>query len=88
MLANPSHPYTRALLSVVPETGHTMNHLPVVLQGEPPDPSRIPVGCRFHPRCPALASGEAAAAGVDGDCRNTALPVLPLLGAGEKHQAA
>ena len=32
---------------------------PVVLAGEPPDPTRIPDGCRFHPRCPALASGEA-----------------------------
>ena len=87
VLANPSHPYTRALLSVVPETRRP-DSLPIVLRGEPPDPSSIPAGCRFHPRCPALASGEAAAAGVDGDCRATALPVLPLLGAGAEHQAA
>ena len=74
VLADPSHPYTRALLSVVPESHHLE---PVVLAGEPPDPTRMPAGCRFHPRCPQLASGEAAAAGVDGDCRTGSLPVLP-----------
>ncbi len=31
---------------------------PVVLTGEIPDPTRIPPGCRFHPRCPALAEGR------------------------------
>jgi oligopeptide/dipeptide ABC transporter ATP-binding protein len=30
-----------------------------VLTGEPPDPAHIPMGCRFHPRCPVLRSGEA-----------------------------
>jgi len=82
VLAAPEHPYTRALLSVVPETRRLEQ---VVLHGEPPDPTRVPEGCRFHPRCPALASGEAAAAGVDGDCRGTPLPVLP---AGREHGAA
>jgi oligopeptide/dipeptide ABC transporter ATP-binding protein len=82
VLADPSHPYTRALLSVVPES-HNLE--PVVLAGEPPDPTRVPDGCRFHPRCPQLASGEAAAAGVDGDCRTASLPVLP---ASEEHAAA
>jgi peptide/nickel transport system ATP-binding protein len=74
VLENPQHPYTRALLSVVPETRHLE---PTVLSGEPPDPTRVPDGCRFHPRCPALASGAAEHAGVAGDCRTTALPVLP-----------
>jgi oligopeptide/dipeptide ABC transporter ATP-binding protein len=82
VLADPQHPYTRALLSVVPETRRLE---PVVLAGEPPDPTRVPTGCRFHPRCPALASGEAAAAGVDHDCRTTSLPVL---GTGTEHLAA
>jgi peptide/nickel transport system ATP-binding protein len=55
VLTSPQHPYTQALLSVVPEMeGLT----PIVLHGEIPDPTRIPTGCRFHPRCPALASGE------------------------------
>ena len=62
VLAAPKHPYTRALLSVVPEIAQLE---PIVLEGETPDPTRIPSGCRFHPRCPALLSGEAAAAGVD-----------------------
>jgi peptide/nickel transport system ATP-binding protein len=82
VLASPSHPYTRALLSVVPESRHVDQ---VVLTGEPPDPTSIPAGCRFHPRCPALASGEAEAAGVAGDCRTVRLPVLP---AGTGHAAA
>jgi oligopeptide/dipeptide ABC transporter ATP-binding protein len=82
VLAAPSHPYTRALLSVVP-AGRGLE--PVVLSGEPPDPTRVPPGCRFHPRCPQLASGEAAAAGVDGDCRTTALRVLS---AAQEHAAA
>src|SRR5215471_5545224 len=73
VFASPRHPYTRALMSVLPESPGE----PVVLTGEPPDATRIPAGCRFHPRCPELASGAAAAAGVDGQCRGTALPVLP-----------
>ncbi len=82
VLSDPSHPYTRALLSVVPESHHLE---PVVLAGEPPDPTRMPAGCRFHPRCPQLASGEAAAAGVDELCRTGSLPVLP---ASKEHAAA
>jgi oligopeptide/dipeptide ABC transporter ATP-binding protein len=74
VLARPRHPYTQALLSVVPETERRDQ---VVLRGEIPDPTRIPGGCRFHPRCPALADGSAAAAGVDAACLGTALPVLP-----------
>ena len=54
VLESPRHPYTQALLSVVPEIERLE---PVVLTGEIPDPTRIPAGCRFHPRCPALADG-------------------------------
>lgn len=68
VLKSPQHPYTQALLSVLPGND------PVVLAGEPPDPTRIPRGCRFHPRCPALASG--AAADVAGRCRAEDLPIL------------
>jgi peptide/nickel transport system ATP-binding protein len=72
VLTAPQHPYTQALLSVVPE----MERLePIVLRGEIPDPTRIPAGCRFHPRCPALASGEADI--VADACHGTALPILP-----------
>ncbi|MEU4533494.1 ABC transporter ATP-binding protein [Streptosporangium sp. NPDC023825] len=72
ILTAPSHPYTQALLSVLPESPS-----PVVLGGEPPDPTRIPRGCRFHPRCQVLASGAAAGTGVDGLCVSRPLPVLP-----------
>jgi oligopeptide/dipeptide ABC transporter ATP-binding protein len=52
VLANPQHPYARALLSVVPIPDPSARRRPVILGGETPDPSRIPSGCRFHPRCP------------------------------------
>jgi peptide/nickel transport system ATP-binding protein len=74
VLTAPTHPYTKALLSVVPETRRLR---PVLLPGEIPDPTRIPRGCRFHPRCPALASGEAEAAGVAGKCRDVSPRAVP-----------
>jgi oligopeptide/dipeptide ABC transporter ATP-binding protein len=82
VLANPRHPYTRALLSVVPEVHHIEEQ---ILAGEPPDPTLVPGGCRFHPRCPALASGEAAQAGVDDRCRTEPVPILR--GVAEHHAA-
>jgi peptide/nickel transport system ATP-binding protein len=52
VISNPRHPYTRALLSVVP-TPHTYRRQQrVILRGEIPDPIDLPPGCRFHPRCP------------------------------------
>lgn len=72
VLTAPQHPYTQALLSVLPEAPGD----PVVLTGEPPDPSRIPSGCRFHARCQILASGEAEHAGIADACREQDLPVL------------
>ena len=74
VLMAPQHPYTQALLSVVPEIQRIE---PVVLRGEIPDPTRIPQGCRFHPRCPALADGSAAAYGVEDACRSEALDLVP-----------
>jgi peptide/nickel transport system ATP-binding protein len=77
VLMRPRHPYTQALLSVVPELQHVE---PVVLRGEVPDPTRIPAGCRFHPRCPAVADGTAAAAGILDDCHTRPVEVLPARG--------
>ena len=54
ILTEPRHPYTRALLSVVPEIEQMDQQ---ILTGEAPDPTRIPAGCRFHPRCPLVESG-------------------------------
>ena len=52
VLADPQHPYAQALLSVVPIPDPSARRRPVILGGETPDPSRMPSGCRFHPRCP------------------------------------
>jgi oligopeptide/dipeptide ABC transporter ATP-binding protein len=84
VFSNPRHPYTKALMSVLPESPIE----PIVLTGEPPDATRIPAGCRFHPRCPELASGSADAAGVADLCRSTALPVLPATGPGSPAQVS
>ena len=82
VLANPQHPYTKALLSVVPEMERVEQQ---ILTGETPDPSRIPVGCRFHPRCPLVASGEAERLGILGKC--TGVDVA-LTQRGETHWSA
>ncbi|MFG3341198.1 ABC transporter ATP-binding protein [Glycomyces sp. NPDC048151] len=58
VLTAPRHPYTRALVSVLPDSPVAE---PIVLAGELPDASRIPGGCRFRPRCQEVASGNAAA---------------------------
>jgi len=73
VLSEPRHPYTQALLSVVPEM-HDLE--PTVLTGEPPDATRIPGGCRFHPRCPALLDGRAQNAAITEACRAKPLPVI------------
>ena len=56
VLTAPRHPYTRALVSVLPDSPVAE---PIVLAGELPDASRIPGGCRFRPRCQEVASGNA-----------------------------
>jgi oligopeptide/dipeptide ABC transporter ATP-binding protein len=43
----PGHPYTRALVDAVPPRRER-----TPLWGELPDTAAIPIGCRFHPRCP------------------------------------
>jgi peptide/nickel transport system ATP-binding protein len=45
------HPYTRALISAIPSLGRRGGSR-IRLEGEPPNPSSPPPGCKFHPRCP------------------------------------
>ena len=52
VLEKPQHPYTKALLSVIPVPNPRLRHERIILQGETPNPINLPTGCRFHPRCP------------------------------------
>lgn len=75
VLKNPQHPYTKALLSVVPVPNPRLRRERVILQGETPNPANLPPGCRFHPRCPVAVDA----------CRVTDPPYIQR---SETHQAA
>ncbi|MFD3478057.1 ABC transporter ATP-binding protein [Streptomyces sp. NPDC058695] len=50
---NAQHPYGKALSAAFPRIGDiTSRFAPRGLPGDPPDPSALPTGCTFHPRCP------------------------------------
>lgn len=77
LISHPRHPYTKALISVVPIPDPDQKRERIILKGERPDPSDIPTGCRFHPRCPVafercgwtaeeVLEGLRGAAGADG----------------------
>jgi oligopeptide/dipeptide ABC transporter ATP-binding protein len=77
VLLRPRHPYTRALLAATPDPDRTAT--PPALAGEPPDPTAIPPGCRFHPRC--ARRRELAARGVDVEsCHTTDVSLQPVDG--------
>lgn len=80
LFANPSHPYTRALIASIPRMKAGSFNSEFQVEGEPPSPYSIPTGCRFHPRCP-LATDE---------CRTTDPELMPVAaeGAGTTHLSA
>ncbi|MGZ4124375.1 MAG: ABC transporter ATP-binding protein [Actinomycetota bacterium] len=51
---DPRHPYTRALMSVIPDPDPRKKREKQILVGETPNPISVPTGCRFHPRCPVV----------------------------------
>lgn len=76
VLSNPQHPYTKALISVLPTPNKNPNHIRTILEGDVPNPIDLPTGCRFHPRCPGAVPA----------CKSTD-PLLIGIGKGQ-HQAA
>lgn len=48
---SPLHPYTKGLFSAIPNMTTDVDRLSPIL-GAPPDPTMLPVGCKFRPRCP------------------------------------
>ncbi|HYN48740.1 MAG TPA: ABC transporter ATP-binding protein [Candidatus Nanopelagicales bacterium] len=78
VINDPRHPYTRALVSVMPtpeppQPGRRARR--VILAGETPNAASIPTGCRFHPRCPM-----AEQAGIMERCRTQEPPLIDLGG--------
>jgi len=53
---NPLHPYTRALISAIPEVEQSRHGQRTILGGEIPSVLNPPTGCPFHPRCPRRQS--------------------------------
>jgi oligopeptide/dipeptide ABC transporter ATP-binding protein len=53
LFEQPRHHYTRALLEAIPVPDPRARSARSTLKGEVPSATRVPPGCRFHPRCPA-----------------------------------
>lgn len=51
---HPTHPYTLGLFGSLPSMNDEADRL-TPIAGMPPDPTNLPQGCSFHPRCPYAA---------------------------------
>lgn len=51
LFLHPSHPYTKGLFGSLPSMNDDSDRL-TPIKGLPPDPTELPEGCAFHPRCP------------------------------------
>ena len=60
LFKEPSHPYTRALLSAVPEPDRRERRDRIILEGDVPSPLNPPTGCSFHPRCREITTACSA----------------------------
>ena len=78
VVRNPQHPYTKALVSVVPKRDPDDRTVPQILTGETPNPVNVPPGCRFHPRCPVA----------EDRCKTIDPELREIAGAGPGHRAA
>lgn len=56
LFENPIHPYTKGLMDSIPKVHDVVDDL-YSIEGTVPNPSEMPTGCKFHPRCP-LADKE------------------------------
>src|SRR5690606_13411826 len=61
LYANPTHPYTRALLSAIPSPDPGARTQRQILPGDSPSPANPPSGCVFRPRCPVASEARAGA---------------------------
>ncbi|MGN0266774.1 MAG: oligopeptide/dipeptide ABC transporter ATP-binding protein, partial [Lachnospiraceae bacterium] len=66
---HPSHPYTVGLFGALPDLSKNVHRLSPV-EGLPPDPSNLPEGCSFAPRCPHAAE----------ECRKSAVKMTEIGG--------
>jgi peptide/nickel transport system ATP-binding protein len=68
VFARPLHPYAGALSAAFPKVGDPVaRYAPAGLPGDPPDPTDMPPGCAFAPRCPhAVAECDQAVPPLEG----------------------
>ena len=71
IFTRPTHPYTLGLFGSLPDIRTDAERLNPI-KGLPPDPSHLPEGCSFHPRCPCTRN----------DCQNTQAVLIDL---GDRH---